>query len=65
MIKIMKVLLVPVLFISHDFVFGQSKQTYSGNFNSSNFHGASTYQYYEDNSQPPDGYLSFSTVAVT
>lgn len=66
MSKIIKVLFVSILFISHDFVFGQSKQTYSGNFNSSNFHGASTYLYYEDNSQQRifEGAFSFNSKAL-
>jgi len=49
--------------LSWQFSFGQSSKTYSGNYNSLNFHGSSTYQYNEDNTEQRifNGQFSFTT----
>lgn len=45
------------------FSFGQTNKTYNGNFNSINFKGTASYQYYENNASQRifDGQFSFTT----
>ena len=54
-----------MLLLTAGLFFGQTPKTYNGNFNSTNFRGTSSYQYYEDNSQQRifNGSFSFTTPA--
>ncbi|MBK9635085.1 MAG: hypothetical protein IPO64_11395 [Bacteroidetes bacterium] len=45
----MKIITLILSFVlAGQFAFGQTTKTYSGNFNSKNFQGTSTYSYYEE-----------------